>query len=387
MIGAARLTPVARASGPREALARGADLAAVADFASLDELRRAAPEWAALCARAIEPNPFAEPGFLLPLIAYERPARLVFVLARRGEKLIGFVALRRPRLGLGRVWMSPYAALPACAFDRDEAGQALAAVTALLVRRTRLTGIVWPFIERGGAFEAALRACAQAQRLPLEVAGARRRAALKLSGAAQFDAGLNPKRATKWSRKARKLSGKLEAVPGPAAIEAFFEVERRGWKGELRTALADDPARLGFARAALEAFAREGRLDAMTLRLDGAPIAAGLVLTAGSRAFYWKTAYDEAFAEASPGIQLTLAHSRRLAEAPGLRLADSCALEDHPMIGRVWGDAVVFDDWALGLRPGAERALALWLALAKAAARASEQTKAWVKRALGRKRT
>ncbi len=126
-----------------------------------------------------------------------------------------------------------------------------------------------------------MRGVAEAGRLPLAVAGARRRAALRLAGAAAFDAGLDPKRAKKWRRKARKLSGKLEATPGPEGIAAFFDVERRGWKGERRSALADDPARLAFARAALEAFAREGRLDAMTLRLDGAPIAAGLALIGG----------------------------------------------------------------------------------------------------------
>jgi len=372
MIGAARLLPMAQAGRTSEA-------AAVAEFASLDELRRAAPEWAALCVRA-EPNPFAEPGFLLPLIAYERPKRLAFALARRGERLIGLAALLLPRFGLASVWMSPYAALPAAAFARDEAAEALAAVTALLAR-SRLSGIVWPFVERDGAFAAALRGFAQAERLPFEAVGARRRAALRLGGAAQFEAGLNPRRRKKWSRKARKLRGVLEATSGPQGIEAFFEVERRGWKGERRTALADDPPRAAFARAALENFAREGRLDALTLRLDGKPIAAGLALTAGDRAFYWKTAFDEAYAEASPGIQLTLAHSRRLAQAPGLTLADSCAIEDHPMIGRIWGDALTFEDWALGLRPGA--ALRVWLGLRQVKARA----KAWVKRALGRKPT
>jgi hypothetical protein len=123
----------------------------------------------------------------------------------------------------------------------------------------------------------------------------------------------------------------------------------------------------------------------MTLRLDGAPVAAGLVLTTGGRAFYWKTAYDEAHADASPGVQLTLAHSRRLADAPGLTLADSCAVEDHPMIGRVWGDALAFEDWAIGLRPGA--ALGVWLGLARAKAAARERVKRWVNAALGRKQS
>jgi CelD/BcsL family acetyltransferase involved in cellulose biosynthesis len=356
----------------------------VAEFVSLAALADAAPAWAVLCGRA-EPNPFAEPGFLLPLLAYERPKRLAFVLVRAKGRLVGFAALILPRVGLASAWMSPYAALPAVAFDRDASPAALAALADLLRARTRLTGVVWPFVERDGSLAKALGAVG----LPLRLAGRTRRVALRIDGAAAFEARLDPKRRTKWARQARRLStrGELEAKPGAEGIEAFFEVERKGWKGARRTSLADDPARLAFAREALTAFDRAGRLDALTLRLDGAPIAAGLVLKAGDRAFYWKTAYDEAYSEASPGVQLTLAHSRLLAETAGLALADSCAVEDHPMIGRVWSDALEFEHWALGLSPNCGRPFAIWLTLTQARARAREALKRWVKYALGRKRT
>ncbi len=341
-----------------------------AAFVDLATLREAAPEWADLCARA-EPNPFAEPAFLLPLLGYERPRRLAFALVRGDDgRLIGFAALILPRIGLARVWMSPYAALPAVAFDRAAAPQALAALCALLAP-SRLAGLVWRQVETTGPYGAAARSLN-----PL-CAGSTRRAALRLAGPAAFDAGLNPKRRAKWARQARKLAtlGRLDEAAGAEAVAAFFEVERKGWKGARRTALADDPARLAFAQSALQNFARAGRLDALALRLDGAAIAAGLVLIAGDRAFYWKTAYDEAYAETSPGVQLTLAHSRRLAAAPGLALVDSCAGEDHPMIGRVWGDLLAFEDVALGLRPEGGRALSIWLALARAKAAAREGLK------------
>ena len=353
-------------------------MTARAEFVSQEALAQAAPEWADLCARA-EPNPFAEPAFLLPLLGYERPRRLAFALVRDASgRLIGFAALLLPRIGLARVWMSAYAALPAAALDRDAAPQALLALCALLAP-SRLVGLVWPMVEPNGRYAAAARALS-----PL-CAGSTRRAALRLAGPAAFDAGLNPKRRTKWARQARKLAtlGKLDEATGAEAVATFFEVERKGWKGARHSALADDPARLAFAQAALQNFARAGRLDALALRLDGAPVAAGLVLIAQPRAFYWKTAYDEAYAETSPGVQLTLAHSRRLAATPGLALVDSCAVEDHPMIGRVWGETLAFEDWAISLRPGADRPLRVWLALARAKAGARDM----LKRALRRKRT
>jgi CelD/BcsL family acetyltransferase involved in cellulose biosynthesis len=239
---------------------------------------------------------------------------------------------------------------------------------------------VFAFVERDGPLAAALRATA-----PVVVARETRRAALKLAGVAAFEASLNPKRAAKWARQMRKLAsqGRFEATSGVEGIDAFFEVEPRGWKGARGTALSDDPARLAFARAALEEFARAGRLDAMTLRLDGKPLAAGLVLRAGGRAFYWKTAYDEVYAEASPGVQLTLLHSRALAGTAGLLVVDSCAGEDHPMIGRVWGDVLAFEDLAVGLR-GA-RALAIWLAMERWRAGARAAVKQAINRGLGRK--
>ena len=353
-----------------------------AAFVDLATLREAAPEWADLCARA-EPNPFAEPAFLLPLLDYDRPKRLAFALIRDDDGgLIGFAALILPRIGLAQVWMSAYAALPAAAFDRAAAPEALAALCALLAP-SRLAGLVWPLVEPSGSYGVAARALT-----PL-CAGRTRRAALRLAGAQAFDASLNPKRRTKWARQARKLAalGKLDEATGAEAVAAFFEVERKGWKGARRSALADDLARLAFAQAALQNFARAGRLDALALRLDGAPIAAGLVLIAQRRAFYWKTTYDEAYAETSPGVQLTLAHSRRLAATPGLALVDSCAVEDHPMIGRVWSEAVEFEDWAFVLRPGGERALAIWVAAAWAKTRARDAVKRLAKQVLGRNRS
>ena len=351
-----------------------------AEFVSAAALETAAPEWRALCARAVA-NPFAEPDFLLPLLAFEAPRRPIYALVRADDgKLIGAAVIAAPPLGVGlaRVWVSPYAALPAIALDSAAAPRALAALAAELAARTRLAGLMLPFVESDAAV---------ALPLPHFVAGRSRRAALRLGGGvAGFDASLDAKRRTKWARQGRKLAaqGRLETLAGEAAVEAFFEVERKGWKGERRTALADEPKRLAFARDTLARVAKMGRLDAMALVLDGRPVAAGLVLIAGHRAFYWKTAYDEDFAATSPGVQLTLAHSRRLATRTDLDLVDSCAVEDHPMIGRVWSDSIAFQDVAIGLREGAGRPLAICLAAERVRVRTREGLKRCIAKSLGR---
>ncbi len=256
------------------------------EFASVEALKTSVGPWRDLCARAAEPNPFADPDFLFPLIGYEKPRGLTTALVwADGGRLIGFVALRLPPLGVGlaRVWQSAYCPLPALAFDREAMVDALAALVSGLRDQTRLAGIVWPMTETGGPLVEALGQISSADALPFAVVASRRRAALRLAGVAAFEAGLDPERRRRWRRQARRLAerGRIETMSGAEATEAFLRLESQGWKGRRGTALADDPARLAFARNALDAFARAGRLDALALVLDGSPIAAGLMLIFG----------------------------------------------------------------------------------------------------------
>jgi Acetyltransferase (GNAT) domain len=365
--------------------------APVVEFTSPEALSKSTDAWRDLCARAAEPNPFVHPDFLLPLIAYENPSRLTtaFVWAN-GGRLIGLAAFRLPPLGVGlaRVWQSAYSPLSASVFDGEAIVDALAALVASFREQTRLVGLIWPMTESGGALADALGEISKADTLSVEVLASSRRAALRLTDVPAFETGLDPERRRRWGRQARRLAerGRIETRIGAEAVEAFLTVESRGWKGRRRTALADDPARLAFARGALDAFVRAGRLDALALVLDGSPIAAGLMLFSGARGYYWKSAYDETFAVFSPGLQLALAHSRRLSERSDVALLDSCALEDHPMIGRLWGDQLAFEDIALGLRVGASRPLRAWVALAWVQAAVREALKRLLYRALGRKR-
>jgi hypothetical protein len=109
------------------------------------------------------------------------------------------------------------------------------------------------------------------------------------------------------------------------------------------------------------------------------------VLRDGARAFYWKTAYDEEFAEFSPGVQLTLALSRRMEREPGLALVDSCALQDHPMIDRIWQGRIEFVDLALAVAAERGGRLRAWLAAERAASGLRERVKRLANRLRGRK--
>lgn len=86
------------------------------------------------------------------------------------------------------------------------------------------------------------------------------------------------------------------------------------------------------------------------MHFNGKPIASAVVLVSQDHAAFWKIAFDEEFAAYSPGAQLTLEIGRNLVRDPGVRLADSCAIPDHPMIDHLWRDRREMIDLFVGGR-------------------------------------
>jgi CelD/BcsL family acetyltransferase involved in cellulose biosynthesis len=326
-------------------------------------------KWRALATRAGEANAFAEPDFLLPALQRLAGPRIATLLVWRDETrsaLVGLAAIRLPRLplGLARLWRSEQAALPAILLDRDAAEGALAAMLDWLgAHASRASGLRLPYLTTDGPVAAAVAALAARRTPPLQSAHRRSRAALIIGKEGGFEARLDARRRKEWRRQHRRLEelGRLETRIGAdaEAIEAFLALEKRGWKGARGSALDADSNRAAFAREALTRFSARGALIVHQLILNGAPIAAGVVLRAGDRAFFWKTAYDERTRAYSPGVQATLDLSRRLEGEPGLALVDSCAIADHPMIERTWRDRLALIDLALPIAGGAGAAFTL----------------------------
>jgi hypothetical protein len=137
-----------------------------------------------------------------------------------------------------------------------------------------------------------------------------------------------------------------------AAVVDFCEVEARGWKGRAGTAAKLEPSSTQFLHEAVVGLAAENKAQVDRLKLDGRTIAAGITLFSGDRAWFWKTAYDESYARFSPGVQLTLDLTDRLAADERLSLVDSCAVPGHAMIEHLWGGRVAMADWLVPLSAG-----------------------------------
>src|SRR5205814_1545148 len=118
-------------------------------------------------------------------------------------------------------------------------------------------------------------------------------------------------------------------------------LEAGGWKGSAGTEARGASDIVEFLETALAGLAGEGKARIERLFVDGQAIAAIIVLRSGATAWCWKTAYDERFARASPGVQLLIGATQMLLDDPGIARVDSCATENHPMIDHIWRERVV----------------------------------------------
>ena len=139
-------------------------------------------------------------------------------------------------------------------------------------------------------------------------------------------------------------------------IEQFLALEHAGWKGSNGSAIASHHSTAGMFKEALFGAAAVGRLERLTLTLDGQPIAMLANFITPPGAFSYKTAFDERYARFSPGVLLQQENLALLA-AEGIAWCDSCAAADHPMINHIWRERRAIGRLSIAIGGGVRRAL------------------------------
>ncbi|WKA26780.1 GNAT family N-acetyltransferase [Bradyrhizobium roseum] len=359
------MADIADTSTVRRASSTAAD--ALAAGAALTPLAGAsAAQWRALSTRAAEPNGYYLPEWELAVNASARGRIGADALGawRDPSTLIGLM----PVISMWRAYniplpalvgADPYGTLCTPLLDRDMAEEAVTGILqrarqvgahALIFRAVSLDGPAMKaftnVLGRGGIAPAMLqshvRACldatADADELLREALGAkklkdlrRQRNRLTEHGDVQFDVARTPTEIA-------------------AAVETFLVLEASGWKGQRGTALSQDEGDAAFVRRATAALAGTGECEIVTLRAGQTPVASAIVLRHQDRAFYFKLGVDERFAKYSPGVQLTLELTRYLCADPAIRLVDSTAAPDHPMINPIWRGRLAIGDVLIPLR-------------------------------------
>jgi CelD/BcsL family acetyltransferase involved in cellulose biosynthesis len=375
------------------------EMALTTEWRPLAGLAGMAAEWRALARRAAEPNVFYEPAFALAAAPALGPdAGAILVRAIEPRRLIGLFPCRiEPRrygirLPLLMGWTHPYAPLGTPLIDREALQPAVAAFLDHVADDDALPKLLlMPELVEDGPVAAALGE-AVAQRGGRAAGFGRHRRALLVPGedrAGYLDAALGRKKRKELDRQRRRLdeAGGLdftltcESAEVAHAIVEFLALEARGWKGAAGTAAAQTAAIRQFVAAAVGGLAREGQAHVARLLHDGRAIAAGVLLRSGQGAWFWKIAYDERAARASPGVQLTRDLTAAILRDPEIAWCDSCATPDHKMIESIWRERRPMADRLIALAPGFDFALACRLeALRRSAASVAKRVRDLVRR-------
>ncbi|RYE97705.1 MAG: GNAT family N-acetyltransferase, partial [Oxalobacteraceae bacterium] len=338
--------------------------------------------WDALAQWASCPNPFFESWYLLPALeTFDVPGEVSLVRVEADGVLAGLLPLiRTPRYYRHRLphwagWAHGNSFLGAPLIAR---GLEKPVWRALLnwadehARGTLFLHLAQLPLE--GPLADALRSILAEDRRPAALVHREERALLAspLSPDAYLEAALSGKKRKELRRQHNRLSelGDLafERRSDTAGldewIDAFLQLEASGWKGTSGHALLNETRTRGLFGTALRGAAGRGRLERLTLALDGAPIAMLANFITPPGAFSFKTACDEQYSRFSPGVLLQR-ENLALLDRTNIDWTDSCASADHPMIDHFWRERRAIGRVSIGIGGPVRRALFRLIALAE----------------------
>jgi O-antigen/teichoic acid export membrane protein/CelD/BcsL family acetyltransferase involved in cellulose biosynthesis len=333
-----------------------------------EDLHDIAAAWRDLCARAVQPNVFLEPSYLLnaaPCFGKNVTVGLVWAASVHERRLVALLPVRNVRRSgftptlVG--FTHPFSGLSMPLLDAELAIPALNALFENICNDPkRAKTLVIPFIAENGPFAVAVHTVLSQRRANFATFERHSRAMFAPAGEREgyFARVLSSKKRKELRRQRNRLedAGDLTfslSSPGQtaAALQDFFALEAAGWKGKQGTAIRCEPDTEIFFTRAIAGLAANGQAAIAQLRQGSRLIAAGVVLRSGRGAWFLKIAYDETLAQYSPGVQLTLDLTETLARNPGIDFIDSCAIADHPMIDHLWRERLQVADWMIGLDP------------------------------------
>lgn len=335
--------------------------------------------WAALEERALEPNPYLSPDFVLPTLAHlDTQERVRLLVVRRRDAAGTLVALGLFRLSTGsrrmplphlQGFLGTHSFLGGLLLDRDQAEPALNAFfDGLRTHAWRWQGLVLERCWSDGPQASLLCRLLEQRKWHHQSFDRLSRAMLQLPLDAEAHLSqLSPSLRQNLRRGRRRLGeqGRVDWVVhrGPAGhaqvVEDFLALEHMGWKGEAGTSLRADPQQERFFRDMTARFARRGRVLFTQINLDGQPVAATSNLVAGGVGFAFKVGWNPAFAKLSPGMLCEAEFLRQAGrDCPDLGLFDSGAMPGS-YIDSLWPTRRDTHTWVIATTAAARMAMGM----------------------------
>jgi CelD/BcsL family acetyltransferase involved in cellulose biosynthesis len=337
-----------------------AELIAIAGLSEGDLAR-----WRELAARAVEPNPYFEPEYVLPLargLGDLGEVSLLVVAGPGGWRacLPVHVVPRWHRVPLRSLstWRGHllYGLLGTPLVAPEQPGEDLAALIDGLptaASGTVFAGLEW--VDTAGPLGDALAEVLSGHRpRPIRFERFERALVRRRAQPTYVEETLSSKHRRELRRQRRKLGEALEAEPQlvdragqDSAYDDFIALEASGRRADEQTVLAADPGHAAFFKEMCRGFAEQGRLQLFELQAGDQTVAAKCNLLAGNGLFCLKIAYDERWSSMSPGILLELDTLKVFHEATEAEFIDSCADPNNAMINRLWPDRRELATYAL----------------------------------------
>ncbi len=332
---------------------------------SLTRLESYRDEWEDLIQEVSEPNVFYEPWMLLPSVqAFRKDQELFFLLVFAHSEtnpadppyLIGFLPLHRERkykklpVRILRPWNHLHSFLCTPLVRAGFEATFWKTLLNWLDNGYPRSGLLeLEYLGSDGPVSEALDEILHERKLSFCETGRYERALLiqKEAGAEEyiqhtFSYGLR-KETRRQRRRIQELGNlELEKLADPDEldewIQEFLDLESKGWKGSEGTALGHRFSEQEYFRTVVREGFQRNQVMILRLRLDEKTLAIKFNFLSGEGSFAYKIAFDESYAKYSPGVMLEVDNIREVFSHPELQWMDSCAVPDHSMINRLWGE-------------------------------------------------
>ena len=398
--------PVRHRGGERQLATIGVMDAGMTPLLALSGQEKA--QLSALVQAALEPNPFYEPGCLLPAAAHlpgGTEVSLAFV--RDGDQMLAAVPTRRllKLAGTAVITSRPFQVInlgtPLLAAGAPE--RTMDSLLSVLARESGAGVLALEWLGDNGPVGHAVRCAAKRLRMPCRTYRQWERPVLNREGSAlctksrctlcQKCALLSPKRAKALSRWQRGIARELGSPPEatdrsgqPEWVERYLSLESAGWKGGLGPGTGDLAHRPGHAewfRESVRDLSMAGRARLFSLTAGPHLLAMFyMVRTPGRGAFAWAMSYDETFRPYAPGVQLLLETVRAFFQEGEDVFYDSCTIPSTSHFSEFFPGSRTISNVAIGIGNAAAKAAVVAaptcaLALRGARRRVRRLTSSW----------